>query len=71
MSATYLPVYTLSELTNPTTSDMLVVQSGASGGDVALLTINNFMSTFIQSIKDDIAIDQEVIDLYEDMGWTE
>jgi hypothetical protein len=29
------------------------------------------MSTFIQSVKDDIAIDQEVIDLYEDMGWTE
>ncbi len=71
MSATYLPVYQLSEVITPTTSDYLVFQSSASGGDVELLEISNFIDTFLQSYLDQIPIDQTTIDLYEAMGWTD
>lgn len=71
MSATYLPVYQLSEATAPTTSDFLVFQSSASGGDVGLLEISNFINTFLQSYIDQVTIDQTTIDLYTAMGWTD
>ena len=71
MSATYLPVYQLSEATAPTTSDYLVFQSAASGGDVGLLEISTFIDEFLQSYLDQIPIDQTTIDLYEAMGWTD
>lgn len=71
MSATYLPVYQLSEVITPTTSDYLVFQSSASGGDVELLEISNFIDTFLQSYLDQIPIDQTTINLYEAMGWTD
>lgn len=71
MSATYLPVYQLSEVITPTTSDYLVFQSSASGGDVELLKISTFIDEFLQSYLDQIPIDQTTIDLYEAMGWTD
>ena len=71
MSATYLPVYQLSEVITPTTSDYLVFQSSASGGDVELLEISTFIDEFLQSYLDQIPIDQTTIDLYEAMGWTD
>lgn len=69
MSATYLPVYQLSEATAPTTSDYLVTQSAASNGDVGLLPISVFIRSFIQTYIDQVTIDQTTIDLYEAMGW--
>lgn len=71
MSATYLPVYQLSEVITPTTSDYLVFQSSASGGDVELLEISTFIDEFLQSYLDQIPIDQTTIALYEAMGWTD
>ena len=71
MSATFLPVYQLSEATAPTTSDYLVFQSAASGGDVGLLEISEFISSFIQNYIDQVTIDQTTIDLYTAMGWTD
>ena len=71
MSATYLPVYQLSEATAPTTSDYLVFQSSASGGDVGLLEISDFISAFIQSYIDQVTIDSSTITLYTAMGWTD
>lgn len=71
MSATYLPVYQLSEATSPTTSDYLVFQSAASGGDVGLLEISNFISTFLESYIEQVTIDSSTIALYTAMGWTD
>lgn len=71
MSATFLPVYQLSEATAPTTSDYLVFQSAASGGDVGLLEISNFINTFLQSYIDQVTIDSSTITLYTAMGWTD
>lgn len=71
MSATHLPVYQLSEVITPTTSDYLVFQSSASGGDVELLEISTFIDEFLQSYLDQIPIDQTTIALYEAMGWTD
>ena len=71
MSATFLPVYQLSEATAPTTSDFLVFQSAASGGDVGLLEISDFISAFIQSYIDQVTIDSSTITLYTAMGWTD
>ena len=71
MSATYLPVYQLSEVITPTTSDYLVFQSSESGGDVELLEISTFIDEFLQSYLDQIPIDQTTIALYEAMGWTD
>lgn len=71
MSATYLPVYSLSENTSPTTSDYIVLQSSATNGDVGLLSISNFMSAFMQSYINQVTIDSTTITLYESMGWTQ
>lgn len=71
MAATYLPVYQLSEAASPTENDYLVFQSSASNGDVGLLPISTFMTTFIQSIIDDITIDSTVLDKYTAMGWVD
>lgn len=71
MSATYLPVYQLSEASSPTSSDYFVFQSSATGGDVGLLPISTFISTFIQATIDSVAIDSTTIDTYTAMGWTD
>lgn len=71
MSATFLPVYQLSETIAPTDSDFLVFQSAASGGDVEILQISTFMDTFIQPIADQVTIDASTITLYTAMGWTD
>ena len=63
-SPTYLPVYTLSVNTNPTTSDYLVMQASGSTGDVGLLQISDFVDKF----ADDL-IDQATIDAFLDNGW--
>lgn len=52
MSDTYLPVYQLSEVTTPSKNDFIVMQSSAENGDVGLLEIENFQSTFIQDVID-------------------
>lgn len=70
MSVTHIPVYTLAEQTSPTTSDYLVVQSSATNGDVGLLPISSFMTTFIQSYIDQVTVDASTITLYTSMGWT-
>lgn len=67
---TYLPVYQLSQMVTPTNSDYLVVQSAASGGDVGLLPISTFNSTFLQGIIADTEIDSDVTDYYTAMGWS-
>lgn len=72
MSTTYLPVYSLSEASSPTTSDYFVTQSSATNGDVGLLPISTFLSTFIQAyITDDTLeiVDDTVQTLYEGMWW--
>lgn len=66
MSTTYLPVYTLSQSSNPTSTDLLVVQSSETNGDVELLTIADLISNFVTP---DIEIDSSTTDLYEAMGW--
>jgi len=63
-SPNYLPVYSLSENTNPTTADYLVAQSAGSTGDVGLINI----STFIDKFADDM-IDQATITAFLDNGW--
>lgn len=63
-SPTYLPVYTLSVNTNPTTSDYLVMQASGSTGDVGLLQISDFVDKF----ADDL-IDQATITAFLDNGW--
>lgn len=63
-SPTYLPVYTLSVNTNPTTSDYLVMQASGSAGDVGLLQISDFVDRF----ADDL-IDQATITAFLDNGW--
>lgn len=71
MSATYLPVYQLSGVTAPTTSDMIVFQSSASGGDVGLLQVSDFINTFVPDYSVQIDIDSTTIALYTAMGWTD
>lgn len=71
MSATYLPVYTLAEKTSPVNADALVIQSSETNGDVMLLPISSFISTFLQSYIDSTEIDSTTIALYESMGWTQ
>ena len=63
-SPTYLPVYTLSVNTNPTTSDYLVMQASGSTGDVGLLQISDFVDKF----ADDL-IDQVTITAFLNNGW--
>lgn len=70
MSVTYLPVYALSENTSPTSSDFIVFQSSAQNGDVQLLSVSNFISTFLESYIEATEIDSSTIDLYTSMGWT-
>ena len=70
MSATYLPVYALSENTSPTSSDFIVFQSSAQNGDVQLLSVSNFISTFLESYIEATEIDSSTTDLYTSMGWT-
>lgn len=67
---TYLPVYQLSQMVTPTNSDYLVVQSAASGGDVGLLPISVFNSSFLGPVIDEVAIDSDVTDYYTAMGWS-
>jgi len=71
MSATYLPVYQLSETSAPTASDYLVMQSSATGGDVELLSVTNFLNAFLKTYIDQIPLDQTTIDIYTSMGWTD
>lgn len=63
-SPTYLPVYTLSENTTPTTSDYLVIQASGSSGDVGLLQISTMIDKFADSL-----IDQDTIDAFVANGW--
>ena len=63
-SPTYLPVYTLSENTTPTTSDYLVIQASGSSGDVGLLQIATMIDKFADSL-----IDQDTIDAFVANGW--
>lgn len=69
MSATYLPVYQLSEITAPTTSDKIVFQSSATNGDVGLLPVSAFISTFLEDYIGQVNIDSTTIALYTAMGW--
>lgn len=64
-SPTYLPVYTLPENTNPSTSDFFVLQASGNTGDVGLLTINNFIEKFADNL-----IDSSTITAYEALGWS-
>lgn len=61
---TYLPVYSLSTMETPTTSDYLVVQSAATNGDVGLLPISTLTSTFYQTYFDEVGVDDDVYALY-------
>ena len=46
----YLPVYSLSEQNAPTTDDYVVYQGAGSTGDVGLVNIQTFISTFTSAI---------------------
>lgn len=70
MSATYLPVYSLAELTSPVEGDYFVVQSSATNGDVALLSITDFLDAFLRDYMDGSTIDSSTITLYTSMGWS-
>ena len=63
-SPTFLPVYTLSENTNPTASDYFVLQASGNTGDVGLLSISDFISKFADNL-----IDQSTITAFTNMGW--
>lgn len=63
-SPNYLPVYTLSESTSPTTADYIVSQAAGSNGDVGLINI----STFIDKFADEL-IDQLTVTAFLDNGW--
>lgn len=65
----YLPVYSLSAMVTPTSSDYLVVQSAETDGDVGLLTISTLIDTFFQETIDNTEIDSSTITKYEAMGW--
>lgn len=51
---TYLPVHSLPSELAPTEEDSLVFQSGAEDGDVKLLGIDTFMSTFVNGSIEDL-----------------
>lgn len=70
MSVTYLPVYSLAEMTSPVDDDYFVMQSSATNGDVALLSITNFLDAFLTEYMEGSTIDASTISLYTSMGWT-
>lgn len=63
-SPNYLPVYTLSESTSPTTADYIVSQAAGSNGDVGLINI----ATFIDKFSDDL-IDPLTVTAFLNNGW--
>lgn len=63
-SPTYLPVYTLPENTNPTSSDSIVLQASGDKGDVGLLPISSFFEAFA-----DLLIDATTITEFTTDGW--
>lgn len=69
-SPEYLPTYSLSVNSSPTTSDYLIAQMSGSNGDTGLINIGTFINTFIQSYIDDSTIDASTITLYESLGWS-
>lgn len=69
MSATNLPVYTLSTVSSPTTSDSMVVQVAGNDGDVGLLPISSFLNAFLAEYMDGSTIDTEVETIYSGIGW--
>lgn len=72
-SPTYLPVHSLSTDMSPSRNDYIVVQqetTAVQNGDVVLVSIDDFIGSFFQETIDGAQISQEVIDLYESMGWT-
>lgn len=68
-SPTYLPVHSLSINTSPTKNDYMVAQMSGSNGDVGLIGIDKFISTFLQSYIDDSTLDASTIALYKSLGW--
>lgn len=69
MSTTYLPVYTLSEVSSPTESDCFVTQVSGANGDVGLLPISSFLNTFLLTYMEGSTIDADVETIYTNIGW--
>lgn len=63
-SPTFLPVYSLPENTNPTTSDSLVIQASGATGDVGLITVGSFFENFANELIDSATITAFIAD-----GW--